>query len=292
MTIAFRAHADLKEAHAVGPAFCGTPVWVEWAAGGGAFALAVAAMLLFMMNTIAVRVDTLMEQQNKAALTLSDDLQYFDRLQLPDNAPIPPRLFADLVGFSRNTAMITLEVRRLIALEHISTFRWERGGSSKQSTEEFSKTLKPKDGTTTIFNHVGVDPRTTSQTIVEEGNYQIELYQSLRDFSQENCMSYKDVGGAISTYLFPLLYALLGAVLCDLRCRLIRVRQAASLGSARYTAAIIAGSMIGIFTTLIIPPSWSLPPLLVAFLFGYSVETFTSRIDALIDKLRAPGKAS
>jgi hypothetical protein len=291
MTIALRAHADLKEAHAVERAPRRTHFWVEWAAGAGAFALALAAMLLFMMNTIADRVDTLMQQQNTAALKLSDNLQYFDGLQLPDNSPMTPGLFSDLVGFSRNTAMIMLEVRRLIALEHISTLRLQRGPSSKQSTEDLLKALQPKDGTTTIFNHVGVDPRTTSQTIVEEGNYQIELYQSLRDFSQEKCTSYKDVGGAISTYLFPLLYALLGAGLCDLRCRLNRVRQSRSLGSARYTAAIIAGSVIGIFTSLI-PASWSLPPLLVAFLFGYSVETFTSRLDALIDKLRAPGGES
>jgi len=291
MTIALRAHKDLTEAHAVQRAVRRTHLWVEWAAGAGAFALALAAMLLFMMNTIADRVDTLMEQQNKAALKLSDDLQYFGGLHLQDNAPILPGLFSDLVGFSRNTAMIMLEVRRLIALESISTLRMQREPSSKQSSENLLQKLTPKDGAKTTFDHVGVDPRTTSQTIVEAGNYQIELYQSLRDFSQEKCMSYKDVGGAILTYLFPLLYALLGAGLCDLRCRLTRVSQSSSLGSARYTAAIIAGSVIGIFTSLI-PTSWSLPPLLVAFLFGYSIETFTSRLDALIDKLRAPGGES
>jgi hypothetical protein len=288
MTIALRAHKDLTEAHVVERALRRTQFWVEWAAGAGAFVLALAAMLLFLMNTIADRVDKLMEQQNEAALKLSDDLQYFDGLHLPANAPIPPGLFSDLVGFSRNTAMIMFEVRRLIALESISTLRIERDPSHRQSSENLLQKLTPKDGAKTTFDHVGVDPRTTSQTIVEAGNYQIELYQSLRDFSQEKCMSYKDVGGAILTYLFPLLYALLGAGLCDLRCRLTRVRQFTSLGSARYTAAIIAGSVIGIFTSLI-PTSWSLPPLLVAFLFGYSVETFTSRLDALIDKLRAPG---
>jgi hypothetical protein len=288
MTIAIRAHKDLTEAHAIERTLRRTQFWVEWAAGAGAFALAVAAMLLFLMNTIADRVDTLMEQQNQSSLKLSDDLRNFDGLQLPDNAPIPPSLFSDLVGFSRNTAMIMLEVRRLIALEHISTLRMEREPPSKQSPEHILEKLTPKDGAKTKFDHVGIDPRTPSQMIVEEGNYQIELYQSLRDFSHEKCMSYKDVGGAILTYLFPLLYALLGAVLCDLRCRLTRGRQLTSLGSARYTAAIIAGSVIGILTSLV-PTSWSLPPLLVAFLFGYSVETFTSRLDALIEKLRAPG---
>jgi hypothetical protein len=43
----------------------------------------------------------------------------------------------------------------------------------------------------------------------------------------------------------------------------------------RYPTAIIAGAVIGIFTSLI-PTSLSLPPLLVAFLLGYSVDIFTA----------------
>jgi hypothetical protein len=287
MTIPLRAHPESAEPYAAQPALRCTHFWVEWAAAAGAFALALAAMLLFMMNTIADRVDTLIEQQNTAALKLSDDLQYFAGLHLPADASMPPGLFSGLVGFSRNTSIIMLEVHRLLALEFISTLSMEGEQPGEQSSQNLLLKLKPKDGTKTTFDHVGVDPRTTSQTIVETGNYQIELYQSLRDFSQEKCTSYKDVGGAISTYLFPLLYALLGAGLCDLRCRLIRARKPASLGSARYTAAIIAGSVIGIFTSLV-PTSLSLPQLLVAFLLGYSIETFTTRLDALIDKLRAP----
>jgi hypothetical protein len=269
--------------------------WLEWGAGVFAFALALAAMLLFMMNTIADRVDTLIDAQNTAALKLSDNLHYFDAHRTQNDESIPPGLFSDLVDFSRNTAIIMDEVHRLLVLEYISTFGMEGALDQPDGqhpwSERLLKNLTPKDGATTKFDHTGVDPRTTGKTIAEAGNYQIELYQSLRDFSQERCTSYKDVGGAIATYLFPLLYALLGAGLCDLRCRLPRVpgeaRRPASLGSARYTTAIIAGAMIGIFTSLI-PTSLSLPPLLVAFLLGYSVDIFTARLDGLINKLRMP----
>jgi hypothetical protein len=303
----------------------------------GAFALALAAMLLFMMNTIADRVDGLIDEQNAAALKLASNLQYFDAFHAQNDPPLPPGLFTDLVGFSRNTAIILEEVHRLLGLESVSTFgmegekpgeQWleklpqalklqdgatatfdqpgvDPGGSpqtpvgsskpGEQWPDRLLLNLKPKDGSTTIFDHTGVNPGATSATIVKEGDYQIELYQSLCDFWQEKCTSYKDVGGAISTYLFPLLYALLGAGLCDLRCRTRRApgepRRPASLGSARYTAAIIAGAVIGVFTSLI-PTSLSLPPLLIAFLLGYSVDIFTTRLDALVDKLRAPGAAA
>ena len=52
----------------------------------------------------------------------------------------------------------------------------------------------------------------------------------------------------------------------------------------RYTIAIIGGAVLGVFSSQI-PTSLSLPPLLLAFLLGYSVEIFTGRLDALIDKI-------
>jgi hypothetical protein len=380
MNVPVKARSISTEPHAVEPVRRGhrrSHFWLEWAAGLGAFALALAAMLLFMMNTIADRVDGLIDEQNAAALKLASNLQYFDAFHAQNDPPLPPGLFTDLVGFSRNTAIILEEVHRLLGLEYVSTFGMEGEKPGEQWSEKLPQTLKPqdgatatfdqpgvdpggspqtpvglskpgeqwsllqtlkpkdgatttfdhtgvnpggspqtvvgasksgeqwpdrlllslkpKDGSTTIFDHTGVNPGATSATIVKEGNYQIELYQSLRDFWQEKCTSYKDVGGAISTYLFPLLYALLGAGLCDLRCRTRRApgepRRPASLGSARYTAAIIAGAVIGVFTSLI-PTSLSLPPLLIAFLLGYSVDIFTTRLDALVDKLRAPGAAA
>jgi hypothetical protein len=315
-------------------------------------------MWLFLMNTVANRVDTLIGQQNTVALKLSDDLHYFDEqsnttlnvsdvlryldeqqttaLKLSDiprlfNAhrryleekqsmalnlwdlprlfgvhhaanygPIPPRLFSDIVEFSRDTAIIMLEVHRLdetLNPFHWHLLQWLQSFFRQPSKEENSWSdniltkLSPKDKPppqTQYFTHIGVDPHTTSDNLVKAGNYQIELYQSLRDYSQEKCTAYKDNGGAFSTYLLPLLFALLGAALCDLRCRQTRMPgdetgRNVPLGSTHYTTAIIAGTLIGIFTSLI-PTSLSLPPLLVAFLLGYSVDTFTGWLDALIHK--------
>ncbi|HUB15542.1 MAG TPA: hypothetical protein VMB34_26570 [Acetobacteraceae bacterium] len=296
MSAMFKTQPASLDAHTAEPPRRG-PVrphlWLEWGAGAFAFALAIAAMLLFMMSTIADRVDALIEAQNATALKLSADLHYYDSHRAPNDESIPPGVFSNLVEFARNTAIIIDEVHRLLAVEYVSTLGV--GGTLDTPdghlpwSDALLQNLKPKDGTSTKFDHTGVDPRTTGKTIVEAGAYQIELYQALRDFSQEKCTSYKDVGGAISTYLFPLLYALLGAGLCDLRGRVPGAgRRFASLGSARYTTAIIAGAVIGIFTSLV-PTSLSLPPLLIAFLLGYSVDVFTARLDGLIDKLRKPG---
>ena len=93
----------------------GPRFWFEWGAGPFAFVLSVVAMLLFMMNTIADRVDTLIKEQNTAALKLADSLHYFAAHRAPTDESIPPGLFSDLVEFSRNTATIRDEVHRLPA---------------------------------------------------------------------------------------------------------------------------------------------------------------------------------
>src|SRR6185312_15076279 len=95
--------------------------------------------------------------------------------------------------------------------------------------------------------------------------------------------------GGISTYLLPTIYALLGAFLYGFRfySRLIRKKEylRSAAHSARYFIAAIAGLVVGLFGSLL-PKSLALPPLAVAFLVGYAVEAFFSRLDDLIRKLK------
>jgi hypothetical protein len=81
---------------------------------------------------------------------------------------------------------------------------------------------------------------------------------------------------------------LLGAFLYGFRfySRLIRRKQflPSAAYSARYFIAAILGLVIGLFGSLL-PKSLSLPPLALAFLVGYAVEAFFSRLDGLIRNL-------
>ena len=296
MTVLSKVHS-LPTIEAAMPAHRGWAIaraCLEFFAGAGAFILAAVAADLFMMNTIADRLETLIEQQNAASLKLSANLQYYELHPLNDTS-MPPGLFSDLVEFSRNTATMMYECvgfsrsrkparsakRNFVLISRLPDESW---------SAVMLKELKAKDGSSLQFDHTGVNPNTDGRGIVTEGQYQIRLYQSLRDFWQENCTSYKDARSGISTYLLPLLYALLGAALCDLRCRFGtsdgNTRQLTSLGGARYATAIIAGAIVGVFTSLF-PTSLSLPPLLIAFLLGYSVDIFTNWLDTLIRNLSA-----
>jgi hypothetical protein len=110
----------------------------------------------------------------------------------------------------------------------------------------------------------------------------IKTYQDIRtyakDVRQMNLMIY----GAITAYLLPILYALLGACAYALRSLsqqiIARTYTPTYADFARIIIAVIAGLVVGLFNNF--TQGISLSPLAVAFLVGYAVEIFFSFLDA------------
>jgi len=122
----------------------------------------------------------------------------------------------------------------------------------------------------------------------QEWSDKIKTYQDIRtyakDVQQMNLMFY----GAITAYLLPILYALLGACAYALRSlsQQIRARTytATCADFARIIIAVIAGLVVGLFNNF--TQGISLSPLAVAFLVGYGVEIFFSFLDTFLETLR------
>ena len=106
---------------------------------------------------------------------------------------------------------------------------------------------------------------------------------------QDNCTSYKDARSAISAVSFAVLYALLGAALCDLRCRFggpdngclpalvgraARVRDRDPLRRASRSIYVASAD----------EPTTATAPV-VAFLRLFLAEIFASRLDWQLEKL-------
>ena len=116
----------------------------------------------------------------------------------------------------------------------------------------------------------------------------IKTYQDIRtyakDVQQMNLMIY----GAITAYLLPILYALLGACAYALRSLsqqiIARTYTPTYADFARIIIAVIAGLVVGLFNNF--TQGISLSPLAVAFLVGYAVEIFFSFLDAFLETLR------
>jgi hypothetical protein len=113
----------------------------------------------------------------------------------------------------------------------------------------------------------------------------IATYEQVRLFAQNVQADSLAVYGAISAYLLPVLYALLGACAYNLRDFSARVKRRTYLPSshantARTIAAMTMGTIISLFN--VFSNKSALQPLAVAFLVGYGVEAFFAFLDALL----------
>jgi hypothetical protein len=259
---------------------------LEWSVGFYATLLIVFSIGLFMMRSTTDTVGQLITAQNLASLKLWQNLDYFDRHRAADPATdtsLPPGLFDSLVEFSRTNASIMKNVHRLSPLRVFA-------GTAPLDTI-LSTRLTATDGTRAHFDHIGVDPQTDGSNVVKQGMYQIELYQAIRDYAQDQSAFYKDCLGAVSAYLMPVFYALLGAALWSFRssCQKIAAgEEPAPDRCSRFVMAAIAGIAISVLSNLL-PTDLALSPLAMAFVCGYAIETFTLRLDAAIAGIAKKG---
>ena len=261
---------------------------------------------LFMNNSTGDEVMQLIDQQNAAALKLWSDLQYFRiedapggsaglgeggaRSGGPSPAPrqpqaatvphlTPDELFGEIVEFSRKSNWLLETAGRLNHWFNPARLarRCGAGGVRRRQSRIMWSISTSRPGIT------------TTRAIVEEGLNQIVAYQLIRNFALAVYKTNSVFYGGITTYLLPAVYALLGASLYGFRlsARLIRRRAflPSDAHSARYFIALIAGIVIGLFGSLV-PKGLALPPPAVAFLVGYAVEAFFSRLDDIISRFR------
>lgn len=249
------------------------------------------SIFLFMSSATLTETQDLMEQQNTADMKLRADLQELRTSRHGENAASPAgtsliagRVFADTVAFSRNSAWLLQSASRL----HGSFTPWWIGQSIDDVV--FNETNKKH------MDHLDVPPEmSTASEIENEAVYQLKAYQYIRDYALGLCKIDSLIYTGLSTYFLPTIYALLGAFLYGFRMysRLIRRKEflPSAAHSARYYIASIAGLAVGLFGSLL-PKGMALPPLAVAFLVGYAVEAFFSRLDDLIGKLKGTDSAA
>jgi hypothetical protein len=252
-------------------------------------ALILFSIFLFMSNATLKDTSEQMEQQNAAAVKLWSDVQMLrtsgvashttgagSEADRQASAIIAQRVFEEMVEFSRKSSSLLQSASRL-------NF-WFTPWWMISSIDDVKFDGKNDNG---LLN---VSPKLSTVAEIEnEAVHQIKAYQSIRDYALGLCKIDTLIYSSLSSFFLPTVYALLGAFLYGLRLysRLIRRKEflPSAAHSARYFIAAIAGLVVGLFGSLL-PNSLSLPPLAAAFLVGYAVEAFFSRLDDLIRKLK------
>jgi len=136
-----------------------------------------------------------------------------------------------------------------------------------------------------IRSELEIDPKSN----VAEGSFRnIITYQTVRSFAKQVQQMNLVVYGAITAYVLPVLYSLLGACAYELRSlsqfAATRTYVPSPTSLARIVVALIAGLVVGLFSNF--TQGVTLSPLAVAFLVGYAVEVFFSFLDAFLETLR------
>jgi hypothetical protein len=121
----------------------------------------------------------------------------------------------------------------------------------------------------------------------------IGVYEEVRNFAQNILANDSVLYGALSAYLLPVLYAVLGAFAYQIRLFTEQVRlrsfQENRANSARVIAAVVAGSIVSLFNGF--TQGATLSPLAVAFLVGYGVEIFYAFLDRVVTAFASSGSA-
>jgi hypothetical protein len=185
---------------------------------------------------------------------------------------LPPGLVEDLIEFSRSNAII---IRTLYRLRVTHLF------SQSADWNHIKDDIKNVTGKDVGLDRLAIDPGITTADIVQQGMSQIKLYQDIRDYAQDGSVINKNYVVAITTYILPCLYALLGAFLYVCRRHTCVVNGHGS----RYAMAFIIGGTISAIGSLV-PKDIGLSPLAIAFIAGYSVDSVTSQLDRLVDKTK------
>jgi hypothetical protein len=258
---------------------------MEWFVGIFAFLLLVSSMTLSFMSNTCKQVSDLIYEQNAAANQLGISiLDYYNKSKDDKDIQSPPGLLHDLVEFSRRNATIIYTSDRMSISRDI---KWVFVSNELLPR---IKEFKPTDGTSDQFTHFTINPSAYSmKDLVTEGENQIRLYQVIRDHSQDISQKWQGVIAGITTYLLPVLYAMLGAFLYTFRSWCEKHRKGDSFQSpdrtSRFLMAGIAGIAIGALNDLF-PKEVLFSPLALAFIVGYAIDVFTSRLDVLIETLK------
>jgi hypothetical protein len=121
-------------------------------------------------------------------------------------------------------------------------------------------------------------------SITDQGFEKLAAYQDIREFARQTQQMNLVIYGAVTAYILPVAYALLGACAFALRNMAAqtgtKTYQPSYSNRARLIIALIAGTVVGLFNNF--TQGVSVSPLAVAFLVGYAVEVFFSFLDAFV----------
>jgi hypothetical protein len=263
------------------------------------------SIVMFINTAISNDVGNLLKENDAAAIALHEQLVNYqsaldqakgttrdpvDPKGNPGNLPgvsqalLSPNLVEKLAQFARVSRQLFAESRVL------NFFILHAGDLPPWATAEKTEKEDPRRANLELDVRAG-DPTLTGNpehpnypSITDQGFEKLAAYQDIREFARQTQQMNLVIYGAITAYILPVAYALLGACAFALRNMAAqtgtKTYQPSYSNRARLIIALIAGTVVGLFNNF--TQGVSVSPLAVAFLVGYAVEVFFSFLDAFV----------
>jgi hypothetical protein len=263
------------------------------------------SIVMFINTAISNDVGNLLKENDAAAIALHEQLVNYqsalkqaarttdDRANqngtaanLPDvsQALLSPNLVEKLAQFARVSRQLFAESRVL------NFFIPDTAELPPWATAKKGEKEDPRRANLELDVRAG-DPTKTGDpknpnypSITDQGFEKLAAYQDIREFARQTQQMNLVIYGAVTAYILPVAYALLGACAFALRNMAAqtgtKTYQPSYSNRARLIVALIAGTVVGLFNNF--TQGVSVSPLAIAFLVGYAVEVFFSFLDAFV----------
>lgn len=309
------------------------------------------SMAVFMDSNLSVKGKNLIEENDKVALVIHNELQNYRKdiiraeigisgsseaatstphskqagvpkldsnsAQVPDTAsasaptsasevlaikdlelsetPTALELKENLQDFARNNRQLYAETLWLVRLtlhgsDNVYQSPWMLTGPTQRENLELALPIlaKPEYVKTgeLIYNPYALKKSVIPEDAIDDGMQKLAVYQDIRAMAQNAERTSDIFWGAITSYLLPVLYSVLGALAFILResvdqnfKKTFDPEYSRFANRTRLITAVIVGAVIGLFNGLWTTSIASASPLAVAFLAGYAADTFFSFLD-------------
>lgn len=310
---------DSLAAGAVGAAAKATRRYFLWTLILSAIIVPI-SIVMFINTAVSNDVGSLLKENDAAAIAVHEQLVNYQSAVKqakqttgepanqngnPANPPgmsealLAPNLVEKLAQFARVSRQLFAEAQVLnFFILNATPEPWWAGPCDSGTAE----TRKECEATTRTNLELDVragdqavdrDGNLLHKSITDEGFQKLGTYQDIRSFARQTQQMNLVIYGAVTAYVLPVAYALLGACAFALRNMAAqtgtKTYQPSYSNRARLIIALIAGTVVGLFNNF--TQGVSVSPLAVAFLVGYAVEVFFSFLDAFVhtfERVRNP----
>ncbi|SOE92879.1 hypothetical protein SAMN05414139_05640 [Burkholderia sp. D7] len=209
--------------------------------------------------------------------------------------PTALELKENLQDFARNNRQLYAETLWLVRLtlhgsDNVYQSPWMLTGPTQRENLELALPIlaKPEYVKTgeLIYNPYALQKPVIPEDAIDDGMQKLAVYQDIRAMAQNAERTSDIFWGAITSYLLPVLYSVLGALAFILResvdqnfKKTFDPEYSRFANRTRLITAVIVGAVIGLFNGLWTTSIASASPLAVAFLAGYAADTFFSFLD-------------